>query len=255
MSDKKKLFSHKIEKIIYVLVVLTIFIYMYGFVYKRVTSQYLIRCIIFSAIAVFFVGSYIHDPLEWNKSILVAFVIAMIVRTFIFQNFMVPTGSMEPALHGDPINGDRVLVNKFIYHFKQPKRGDIVVFRTVNMPGLDGRKDYIKRCVALPGENVEIRHESLKINDKKVNTPEVFQKIDYKNTYRFNRGGLTEGQYGMRDKPVQVPKNCFYVLGDNSRSSRDSRYWGFVPKENLMGQAVMIFWPLKRFRLFKTENS
>lgn len=242
----------KVSIILCFVAVIAIFAYFYT-VYKSINMQYILQSAIFSGAAVFFIRSYLNDAIEWNKSILVAFVIAMIARTFIVQAFKIPTGSMEPTLHGDPLNGDRVLVNKFIYNFKKPARGNIVVFRTVNIPGLDGQKDFIKRLAALPREKVEIRNDKLYIDSKKVGDPEIFEIIEYINTRRFSRGLFGEGQYGMPYTPILVPENNFYVLGDNSRVSRDSRFWGFVPEENLMGQAFMIYWPFKRIKLLKDK--
>ncbi|MFC1668004.1 signal peptidase I [Chlamydiota bacterium] len=250
--SKKKPLVNKFRMIIQVIAIISIFTYLYS-VHKAVTTQYMLHSVIFSVVALFFIKSYFIEPEEWNKSILVAFVIALIARTFIVQAFKIPTGSMEPTLHGDPLDGDRVLVNKFMYHFRKPKRGDIVVFRTVNIPGLDGQKDFIKRLAALPGERVELKDGNLYVDSHEVTRPNIFREIDYVNTRRFMKGVLGEGQFGLKSTPVRIPKDNYYVLGDHSRVSRDSRFWGYVPQENLMGQAVMIYWPLKRFRLLKEK--
>lgn len=188
---------------------------------------------------------------DWPESILIAFIIAMIARTFVVQAFKIPTGSMEPTLHGDPKNGDRVLVNKFIYALHPPRRGDIVVFRTVNIPGLDYHKDYIKRMVGLPGDTVEIRHGHIYVNDERLQDPEVFNRVFYTNTELMRRPGDNEGQYGLPGHKIRVPDKHYFVLGDNSPVSRDSRYWGFVPEENLIGKGVVTYWPPGRMKLLK----
>ncbi|MBI1871401.1 MAG: signal peptidase I [Chlamydiae bacterium] len=188
---------------------------------------------------------------EWTESILIAFVIAMIARTFIVQAFKIPTGSMEPTLHGDPKKGDRVLVNKFVYSMNEPERGDIVVFKTVNISGLDYKKDYIKRLVGLPGDTIKIEAGKIYVNGKVLTEPEIFKEIYYTNTEVMKRPSGTEGQYGLEGIPVQVPPDHYFVLGDNSPVSRDSRWWGFVPRENLIGKAFMIYWPIPRFKVFK----
>ena len=190
---------------------------------------------------------------EWTESILIAFIIAMIVRTFIVQAFKIPTGSMEPTLHGDPSHGDRVLVNKFIYTFKEPKRGDIVVFQTVNITGLDYKKDYIKRLVGLPGDVIEIKEGHIYINDQMLSQPSIFSKIYYINTDLRRTPYGHEGGFGLMGKKITVPKDHYFVLGDNSPVSRDSRYWGFVPKENLIGEAFLTYWPLKRIRILNEK--
>ena len=181
---------------------------------------------------------------DWGESLIVAFLLAMVIRTFVVQAFKIPTGSMRMTL----LEGDLILVNKFIYGAKVPlanlrlpaqrlpKRGDVVVFIYPE----DRKKDFIKRLVGLPGESVEIKSGSIYINDQPVREP-VFSQI-----YYYNRGDFAaEGQ------KIIVPKDSYFVLGDNSASSKDSRYWGFVPKENLLGEALVIYWPLNRIRVIK----
>jgi len=181
---------------------------------------------------------------DWVESIIVAFLLAMVIRAFVVQAFKIPTGSMRMTL----IEGDLILVNKFIYGARvpftklrlpalaQPKRGDIVVFIYPE----DKKKDFIKRLVGLPGETVEIKGGSIYINSKPVQEP-IFNKI-----YYYNRGEL-----GGEGQKILIPKDSYFVLGDNSTSSKDSRFWGFVPKENLLGQALIIYWPLNRIRQLK----
>ncbi len=182
---------------------------------------------------------------EWiEAAVVAAFVAFCIIRPFIVQAFKIPTGSMRPTL----IEGDIILVNKFIYGPKipftdwrlpgitQPKRGDVIVFIYPENP----KKDFIKRLVGLPGEVVEIKNGTIYINDKPVLEGSFNQR------YYYNRGDL-----GALGQKITVPKDSFFVLGDNSESSADSRYWGFVPKKNLLGQAMVIYWPLPRIRLVK----
>jgi len=181
---------------------------------------------------------------EWIESIVVAFLLAMIIRAFVVQAFKIPTGSMRPTL----LEGDLILVNKFIYGakipftnsrlpaFSQLKRGDIVVFIYPD----DRKKDFIKRLIGFPGETVEIKNGTIYINDKPLLEPMFNQR------YYYNRGDLAvEGQ------KIVVPAGKFFVLGDNSASSKDSRYWGFVPWENILGQAMLVYWPPQRIRIIK----
>ncbi|MCK9432851.1 MAG: signal peptidase I [Candidatus Omnitrophota bacterium] len=181
---------------------------------------------------------------DWAESILVAFILAMVIRTFIVQAFKIPTGSMRMTL----IEGDLILVNKFVYgakipftgfrlpEFHQPKRGDVVVFIYPE----DRDKDFIKRMIGLPGDTVEIKGGSIFVNDKPLEG-DIFNR-----TYYYNQGPL-----GGTGEKVVVPQDSYFVLGDNSATSKDSRYWGFVPKKNLLGQAMVIYWPPKRIRLIK----
>ncbi len=181
---------------------------------------------------------------EWVESILIAFILAMFIRTFVIQAFKIPTGSMRTTL----LEGDAILVNKFIYGAKvpftnwslpavrQPRRKDVIVFIYPN----DHKKDFIKRLVAVEGEEVEIKNGTIYINDKPLNEPLFNQN------YYYNRG-----EYGAISKKILVPKDSFFVLGDNSASSQDSRYWGFVPKKNILGKALIIYWPPNRIRIIK----
>ncbi|HLD41150.1 MAG TPA: signal peptidase I [Candidatus Omnitrophota bacterium] len=183
---------------------------------------------------------------EWVESIVVALILALVIRHFVIQAFKIPTGSMRMTL----IEGDRIMVNKFIYGAKipfsdirlpglrQPKRGDVVVFVYPEDP----KKDFIKRLIGLPGETVEIKKGNIYINGELCQDPVVY------NRYYYNR---PETNYGSEGEPVNVPQDSYYVLGDNSASSRDSRYWGFVPKKNMLGNAILIYWPPHRIRIIK----
>jgi signal peptidase I len=181
---------------------------------------------------------------EWIESALIAFVLAMIIRAFIVQAFKIPTGSMRMTL----LEGDAILVNKFLYGAKipftdirlpavrDPKRGDVVVF----VYPQDPKKDFIKRMIAVQGETVEIKNGTIYIDDKPLTEP-PFNKI-----YYYNRGS-----YAETDKKITVPADSYFVMGDNSASSQDSRYWGFVPKKNMLGKAIVIYWPPQRIRIIK----
>ncbi len=167
---------------------------------------------------------------EYAEAIVIAFILAMIIRTFVIQAFKIPTGSMRPTL----IENDRILVNKFIYRFKKPQRGDVIVFRYPEDP----KKDFIKRLIAKPEETVQIIDGNIWIDGKLVEEPQQVRSIYYYN----------QGAYGRAAKKVRVPEDCYYVLGDNSSSSRDSRYWGFVKRKDILGKALVIYWPLTRLR-------
>ena len=181
---------------------------------------------------------------EWIESIVIAFVLAMTIRAFVIQAFKIPTGSMRPTL----LEGDIILVNKFIYGAKipftelrlpkiqQPKRGDVIVFIYPEDP----KKDFIKRLVGLPGEKLIIKNGTVYINDKPLLEP-VFSL-----RYYYNRG-----DFGQDGQKIVIPWNSYFVLGDNSASSQDSRYWGFVPYKNILGKALLIYWPPQRIRIIR----
>ncbi len=143
-----------------------------------------------------------------------------------FEARGIPSGSMLPTLE---IN-DRILINKGIYRFKKPQRGDIIVFNPTAALRQQNFKDaFTKRVIGLPGEKVEIKKNGkVYINDR------VLQEDYIKE--------LTDNPY----MPVVVPENSYFVLGDNRNNSYDSRYWGFVPEENIIGKATKRYWPLNR---------
>ena len=180
---------------------------------------------------------------EWTESIVIAVILALFIRTFVVQAFKIPSGSMIPTFQV----GDRIFVNKFIYGarvpffnmnlpaVRQPKRGDIIVFISPDTP----QKDFVKRLIAVGGEKVEIRDRRILINGRLVDEPSSIRSIDYYNL----------GDYGKGGQIIEVPKDSYFVLGDNSGSSRDSRFWGFVPKKNLLGKVIFIYWPLYRMKV------
>lgn len=167
--------------------------------------------------------------------VVTAVILALIIRTFVVQAFKIPTGSMRQTL----IEGDRILVNKFIYRFKEPTRGDIVVFKYPE----DTKKDFIKRLIASDGETLRIKNGNIWVDGKLIDNPKVFQDI-----YYYNKPATP---YGEEGKLIKVPEGNYFVLGDNSASSKDSRYWGFVPKKYLVGKAMVIYWPIGRMRVLK----
>lgn len=181
---------------------------------------------------------------EWIESIVIALILALFIRAFFFQVFVIPSGSMRMTL----IEKDRLVVNKLVYGPKvpftkyrikglsKPKRGDIIVF----IYPLDTKKDFIKRLIGFGGETVEIKSGKVYINDKLVDDPRI------NSVYYYNRG-----TYGAENQKTKIPEGYFFVMGDNSASSLDSRYWGFVPEENLIGKAEFIFWPFNRARILK----
>lgn len=168
---------------------------------------------------------------EWVESLLIAFILAMLIRTFVVQAFKIPTSSMEPTL----MVGDRILVNKFIYRFNKPQPWDVIVFKYP----LNRKRDFIKRLVADGGKTVNINNGKIFIDGKMVDNPHLLE-------YYYNRG-----DYGAEGLKVKVPEDKFYVLGDNSFNSQDSRYWGFVPREDLIGKAFFVYWPLNKMRIIK----
>lgn len=184
--------------------------------------------------------------LEWVDSAFIAIVLATIIRFFIIQTFIIPSSSMENTL----LIGDQLIVNKFIYgikapfsnkflfEFKEPQRGDIMVFNAVDKKGMK----LIKRCIGTPGDVVEMRDKVLYINGEKQN--------EYYTIYREQQ--ILPKPY-PRDNfgPIKVPKDQYLMLGDNRDHSADSRYWGLLPRKMIEGQAWVVYWPVKRWKGIK----
>ena len=167
------------------------------------------------------------------ESLVWAIALALLIRTFIMAPFKIPSGSMRPTL----IEGDRILVNKFIFRFQPPRPGDIIVFRYPEDP----KRPFIKRLAAVGGDTLEIRDGKVVLNGHPLDGSSALALHRY-----YNQGG-----YGQAGVPVTVPESQYFVLGDNSLSSHDSRFWGFVPKKLLIGRAMCIFWPITRWRILR----
>lgn len=170
---------------------------------------------------------------EWAQSILVALALTLVIRTYVIQAFKIPSGSMRPTL----MEGDKLFVNKYVYRFNPPVRGDIIVFKYPK----DMKKDFIKRLVASAGETVEIKDGKLYVDGRLLDDPDRFGKFYYYN----------HDPYGNPNEKIKVPNDSYYVLGDNSANSQDSRFWGFVPKKNILGKAVFRWWPLDKIGTLK----
>ena len=178
---------------------------------------------------------------DWTEALIVAAILALIIRTFVVQAFKIPSGSMEDTL----LIGDHLLVNKFIYGtqlpfsddpvlaIRQPERGDIIVFEFPEDKDKSyfKRRDFIKRVVGLPGDTIEIRNKNVFVNGELYITPEAVYKD----------GNLTAGP---RDNmpPVTVPDDNYFVMGDNRDRSYDSRFWRFVDRSAIKGLAFIKYW-------------
>jgi len=177
---------------------------------------------------------------EYFESILVAVVLALFVRTFVFQAFKIPTGSMKPNL----LVGDHLIVNKFIFApavlglerallpMRPIERGDIIVFKFPEEP----ERDFIKRVIGLPGDTLELRNQTVLINGQALTEPYAH--------YLFPPAaeGQMEGDLRRKYGPVTVPDGHFFMMGDNRDDSQDSRFWGFLPETYVKGRALFIYW-------------
>jgi signal peptidase I len=180
---------------------------------------------------------------EYFESIVVAVILALFIRTFVVQAFKIPTGSMEENL----LIGDHLLANKFVFGptasavekavlpITDIKRGDVLVFKFPVEP----ERDFIKRVIGLPGETVEVKDRKIYINGTVIDDSHAHYLLpasssDYHEVTSYD----VRERYG----PVTVPANQYFVMGDNRDNSQDSRYWGFLPRENVKGKALVIYW-------------
>ncbi|PMP71286.1 MAG: signal peptidase I [Calditerrivibrio nitroreducens] len=159
-------------------------------------------------------------------SIVVAFVVAMIIRAFFIQAYKIPSGSMLNTL----LIGDHILVNKVAYLFTKPKNGDIIVFEYP----LEPEKDFIKRVIAVPGDRIKMVNKKVFLNGKPLNE-----------SYTRYESEMVFPEYmNPRDnfEEITIPKGYYFVMGDNRDASFDSRFWGFVPEKSIKGKALIIYW-------------
>lgn len=162
---------------------------------------------------------------EWIKSIIIAVILAFIIRFFILEVFLVEGSSMLPTLE----NRERLIVNKFKYYFQEPETGDVIIFT------YSRERDFIKRVIGVEGDEIRIESGEVFINGSPIEEGYIFEP--------------TKGQFG----PVIVPDNNIFVMGDNRNNSMDSRdpSVGFVSLEQVKGKAFLVFWPLQGVRLIQ----
>jgi len=178
---------------------------------------------------------------EWTKALVIAFALAAIIRYFLFTPIVVDGESMMPTLE----NGDRMIVNKIGYKIGDLHRFDIVVFHAPE------KKDYIKRIIGLPGDQVEYKNDQLYINGKAIAEPYLQQ---YKDEIT-DEGTLTE-DFTLVDIPGmeqldKIPDGYVFVMGDNRRYSKDSRHIGIVSVDEIIGKTSIVFWPFDQIGTVK----
>ena len=210
---------------------------------------------------------------EYFESIVITAIIALFATTFVIQAFKIPTGSMESNL----LIGDHLLVNKFVYGIKsgflsrifpyrEPQHGDVIVFKYPEDP----KVAYVKRLIGLPGDKIEVKGRTVYVNDKPLDEdytqfinpgsiydnygpayiPKEGDKIEVMDSVvKVNGAILNEDivdSYPDRgelyNEPFYVPQNQYFAMGDNRDNSRDSRYWGTVPRDYFLGKALVIYW-------------
>jgi signal peptidase I len=192
---------------------------------------------------------------EWMITVL----LLLFLTTMLVQAFVIPTGSMEDTL----LIGDHLLVDKMAYApagplskyilpYREPKRGDIIVFRYPT----DIQQTFVKRCMGIPGDRIHIVNKQVYVNGHRLDEPYKYNKTDYIEDYRDNfpsepnvtlePGAVKMIQNNVVNGEVVVPPNSYFAMGDNRDSSWDSRFWGFVPRQNIIGKPLIIYWSFDR---------
>ena len=169
-------------------------------------------------------GSLGEEIKDWVVSIVIAVVLAMIIRTFVVELYLVDGPSMRPTLQ----HAQLLVVNKFIYHFRAPEKGEVLIFRYPKDPS----RDFIKRVIAVPGDTIEIKDGNVFVNGELQNEDYILSKC--------------RGDYPKST----IPEGHIFVMGDNRNNSEDSRFpdVGFVPFDLIKGKAMLVFWPLDAWK-------
>lgn len=201
-------------------------------------------------------GAWLWD---WTKSIAIALVVWMVLRTFLIEAFRIPSGSMENTL----LVGDFLFVNKALYGaevpftgkhlpaIREPKRGDILVFDSVEQEGMK----IVKRLIGMPGDTLSMESGDLYVNGRKVDEPYAVKSDPSKSEDSWQRAKMRQWQSRYlvnRDPatyqpdlhdwgPIVVPRDSFFMMGDNRDSSYDGRYWGFLPRRNVRGTPLIVY--------------
>ena len=164
---------------------------------------------------------------EYAEALFLALLLALFIRTFVVQAFRIPSGSMIPAL----LVGDQILVDKLVYKFRKPERGDVMVFKFPE----DETRDFIKRLIGMPGDKLEVSNRTVYINDKRLD----------ESAYAYHESPVQDDFHaGLRDNygPTIIPEKKYFMMGDNRENSQDSRFWGFLSEDKIVGRAFIIYW-------------
>jgi len=198
----------------------------------------------------------IKGVLKWMLIIFFGFIIVLTTSSFVFQAFKIPSGAMIPTL----LVGDHIFVNKFAYKFNDLERGDVIVFRFPVEDSVNKGVYYIKRVIGLPGDEINIKGRDLYVNGEKIKqvfndkyiyydgsgmeitTDKYLASLSDKEFEVIYKEGLLNTTKGKLNFPLTIPQGKIFVLGDNRDNSYDSRFWGFVPLDNITGKATYIHW-------------
>jgi signal peptidase I len=173
----------------------------------------------------------------------VAIALALVIQGFVVKPYRIPSPSMNDTL----LPGDRVLVNRLMYHFRDPQRGDVVVF---TWP-VNRKYVFIKRIIGVPGDTISLTDGQVYVNGARIDEPYVrtVHGVPVPTEPAPATAGTTMSQPWSLQQPYKVPEGKYFMMGDNRIESDDSRDWGPVPADDLIGESFMIYWPLTRIGL------
>lgn len=174
------------------------------------------------------------EGLEWIKAIIIGLIIFFIIHTFFFTNYVVEGNSMSPTLE----NGDKLIINKIIYRIGDIERFDIIVFHATE------DEDYVKRVIGLPGDEISYKNDQLFINGEPVNEPFLDPTVK-RGLVKFTNDFTLESITGKKI----IPEGYIFVMGDNRKDSYDSRHFGLIPIEKVIGKVALRYWPFSAFDL------
>lgn len=172
---------------------------------------------------------------EWIYPIVIVILIVSAIRYLVVDHYRVDGQSMDPNIH----SGERIIVNKFLYHLRHPERGEIIILRAPE------GKNYIKRVVALPGETIKVKGDDVLVNGKKLKEPYLAAAIKKANKEGFPYNNF---DYPFDKNTAVVPADSIFVMGDNRSFSKDSRSIGFIKYKDVIGKAEFVFWPFSEIR-------
>jgi signal peptidase I len=183
--------------------------------------------------------------IDWTLTIVVAVLVVLACKAWVANPYRIPSASMEPTLHcGRPTQGceadssDRVLANRFIYHFRDPKRKEIVVFTAPPRAGIECQTGvYVKRIIGVPGDRWQERDGFVYIDGKRLDEPYITR--DRRDHETMSLSDILPGRN-------VIPKDRYLMMGDNRAESCDSRRWGLVPRSAIIGEVFFTYWPLGR---------
>jgi signal peptidase I len=184
----------------------------------------------------------VKRALEYTAVVVIAVMVALAIQAWLLKPYRIPSGSMRDTLRP----GDRVLVDRMVYHLRDPQRGDIIVFRYPEDPDVV----FIKRVVGVPGDVLEVRDGHLYVNHRKAAEPYVHRtggRADPTVAQAAIAGSTLHDPWSLAE-PYRIPAGTYFVMGDNRTDSDDSRDWGTVPRTAIVGEGLATYWPLSRLR-------